>query len=90
MLFKLTTEVTVGEIVLGYNQDSAGILVKPVDDTRPERSSQFGQVVAMMQETVHKSRLSMAGSRMNHQAGRLVHGDQMIIFKDYVQGERFR
>jgi hypothetical protein len=72
VLFEVLTEMAVGEIALGDNQYPAGVLVKPMDDTRSNWSPQVSQMAAMMEETVYQGGLPMTGSRMNHHVGRLV------------------
>lgn len=82
--------MAVGGIVLRHHQNSAGILVQPMYNAWSQRPPQISQVVTMMEETVYKGGFSVAGSRMNHQTRGFVDPDQMLVFKNYLQGERFR
>ena len=90
MFFELANEMTVGEIVFGDSKYTAGIFVQPVDDTGSQWSPYISQLIAMVEETVYQGGLSVASSRVNHQAWGFVDCDQIIIFKNNVQRKRFR
>jgi hypothetical protein len=47
-------------------------------------------MVAMMEEAVDEGGCAMAGCRVHYQARWFINGNQMVVFKNYIQRERFR
>jgi len=53
-------KLAVGAVVLGYEDDAAGLLVEAVDDAGAEVAADFGEVIEVVQESVHQ-RAAVAG-----------------------------
>ena len=80
---ELLGQALVCRVVLGDDQEAAGVLVEPVDDARPPHPADARQAVAAMgdQGIDQRSRL-VAGTGVDDQACRLVDDDQVLVFID--------
>jgi hypothetical protein len=81
--------VSIGRIGLGKQDHPAGVLVQAMDDARTERAPESSQLPAVMEESVHQRSLSVSCGRMDHQTGRFVHCDNLVVFKEDVQRQSF-
>lgn len=88
--FKLLAEMTIRRVVLCHNNNPACILVEPMNYPGPQWPAQVSQMVAMMEEPVDEGGSAMTAGRMHHEARRFIDSNQMVVFKDYIQRERFR
>ncbi len=68
-------------------KDARGLLVETVDDPRSERIADGGQVLAMGEERVDKGAVWVSGGGVDDHSGRLVDGDQMLVFIEDVEGD---
>ena len=99
-LFELATrehlaELAVGAVVLGDDDDAAGLLVEAVDDSGAEFAAEVRELVEVMQQRVDEGSAvalvsfpGSGGSRagVNHQSGGLVDdGEVLVLVED---GER--
>ena len=78
-----------GAIVLGHHHDTRRAPVEPVHDAWPELTTDAAQVADVVQQRVHQRTCRVAGSRMNHHAGRLVHDDEVGILVENGQRQVF-
>ena len=67
---------------LGHDHQTGGVLVQAVDDAGTWHVDDVGHV---MQQGVEQGTAGMAGSRVHHQARRLVDDQDLIVFIDDVQ-----
>src|SRR5512139_1168697 len=88
-LLELAREVSVCRIGLGNQNHPAGVLVEAMDNARAERPPESRQIPAVMEEAVHQRSLPVSGGGMDHETGRLVHCDNLVVFKKDVQRQRF-
>jgi hypothetical protein len=75
-------------IVLCHHQAAARFLVQSMNNARALLSTHAGKIRAMMEEGVDQSMLAMARARVNHQPGRFVDYDQIVVFKKNIERDR--
>ncbi len=87
---ELLRQRAVGTIVLGDHHQPGGVLVEAVDDARPLDAADTGKTFAAMRDQrVDQRAGGMSGGRVDDQAARLVDDDQVVVFVDDVQRDRF-
>ena len=68
------------------HQQAAGVPVEPMDDARPLDAADRAQAAAVLrgqaQQRVHQGARGMARRRVRHQAGGLVHDEQVVVLVD--------
>src|SRR5690606_15042537 len=80
MVGKLGGEMAVGRIVLGGDQNTAGVLVEAVHDPRPTDAADAREgVAAMIDQRVDERAGPVAGARVDNEAGRLGDDDDVEI-----------
>lgn len=77
-----------GHFSLGYNQESRGVFVQPVDDARTIRTADLRQIGAMREHGVYERARRPPGAGMDRHARRLVDDEQGVIFIDHRQRDR--
>ena len=77
-------------IGLGDEQQSRRVLVEPVDQTLASGTAAFRERTASTFERVDESASPMTGRRMHDHPGRFVHNQNVVIFKHYIELNRFR
>ena len=86
MVAELSAECQMGGVILGGDDQAAGVPVDAVDDTGPLLTADAGQrIAAVMQQGVDQRAVGMARRRMHHQPHRLVHHDHVLILIHHVQ-----
>ena len=80
----------VNDIMLGNDQRAGSILVKAMNNSRTELSADTDKCRAMIKKTVYQSAGIVTRSRMNDKTRLLVHHDEIVIFKKYIDWYRFR
>ena len=91
---KLLGQPAVRKIVLGRQNEPAGIAVKAVHDAGTQGSTGAGQLAEAMQQRVDQCApvagvIRRARARMNHHAGRLVDDRQIVVLVDHVERNLF-
>ena len=82
-------EPLVGLVGLGDEDESAGVLVEPMDNAEPFLAAASRQLrAAMMDERVDQRARPVPHRRMHHQPRLLVDGQQRVIFVDDVERDR--
>ncbi len=84
-VLELVLQIPKGVIVLGGDDEAAGVLVQPVDDARPPLAADALQVGAVGQQGVDQRAAFVAQRRMDDHAGRFVDDDQVAVFVAHVQ-----
>ncbi len=69
----------------GHQQQAGGVLVQTMHDAGPRH---IGQARIVVQQRVHERAYRIAGARMHHQAGRLVHHQQVGVLVNDVERNR--
>jgi len=67
---------------LGDHHEPRGVSVQPVNNARPRKIAQRGR---MSQEPVQQCALRVARRGMNHQPGRLIEDDEVLILREDAQ-----
>ena len=87
MVGELLGEAAMRLVVLGDDEQAAGVLVEPVDDAGPAHAADAGEALAAMgDEGVDQRAVLMAAGGVDDEAGGLVDDDQMLVLED--DGER--
>jgi hypothetical protein len=71
-------------VVLGDHQEPARVAVEAVDDAGPCDARDAAVVVAARAERVDERPAPVAGRRVDHEAGRLVDDQQVLVLVDDV------
>ena len=71
----------------GHDQESAGLLVQPMDDAGARHAGEGGRVV---QQRVQQRSVPVAAARMDDEARRLVDDDQRLVLVHDRQRDRLR
>ncbi len=82
---QLLAEVPMRDIVAGHDEETRGVPVEPVDNTRALSSPNGRPALAPRQEPVDERASGMPGTRMNDQPGGFVEHHQVLILIDHVQ-----
>jgi len=77
-------------IGLGDQQQTRRVFVEAMDQTFASRTGAFRERTATTFQRVDERPAPMAGRRVHHHAGWLVHDKDIIIFKYYIELNRFR
>ena len=77
-------------VILCCDETAACFLIKPVNDTRPFFSADTRQCRAVVQQRVDQSVFAVTRAGMNGQACRFVDDDQIVVFEQNLQWNRFR
>ena len=75
-------------IVFCHDQAATRFLVQSMNDARALLSTHAGKIRAMMEQGVDQSMLAMARARVNHQPGRFVDYDQIVVLKKNIEQDR--
>lgn len=79
----------VGNVVLGRHHDTAGVLVETMDNAWPPHTANAGKRrAAVMNESVNQRAGGISRAGMDHQPGRLVDDDNVVILVE--NGQRYR
>ena len=89
-LLKLAAEAFVGHVGFCYEHGPGGVLVQPVDDTRPKLPPNARQIPAMMEKGVYQGSGAVARAGVYDEAGGFVQDDDMAVFVQDRQRDRFR
>ena len=82
-------EFLMGQRCFGGEEHPRGLFIEAVDDPGSQRIADGRQVLAVGEECVDKGAARVPGSRMDDHSGRLVYGDQVVVFIEDVEGDRF-
>ncbi len=77
---ELPRERLVRGVVLRNRETAAGFLVQPVHDARPLHAADAGEVLAMVQQSLHERAGGIARAGVHDEAGGLVHHEQVGVF----------
>jgi len=87
---KLRGQLLMGVVVLGHQQDAAGIAVEPVHDAGAQGAGNAGERAETVQQRVDQGSGMDAGAGVYHHAGRLIDGHHIRVFIEHGQGNGFR
>ena len=88
MVLKLGGQGQVGPVVFGGDDETGGVPVNAVDDTRADGPVDARQgAAAVIEQGVDQGAVRVAGGGVDHQAHRLVHHDHVVVLKHHVQGD---
>src|SRR3954466_660957 len=73
-------------VVLGHDDASAGVFIEAMNDAGSFFAANCGERTAMAEERIHQRMLLMSCPGMNHQSGRFVQPDQVVIFEHTSSG----
>lgn len=91
---KLCLEPLARELILGDDEEAARPFIEPVHDARADLAHGIVFIEARAiegatgQEAVHEGAPRMPSRRMNHDAGRFVDDEEVLVFEDDVEGDR--
>ena len=86
---KLVLKPALCKVVLG-DQDQAGcVFIQPVHDAGSHFAAYPLHFWGVSQGGVNQSAVIMAGCRVYYHPSRFVHYNQIIVFKDHIQGDLF-
>ena len=81
-----------GRLGFGHDHQAGGVEVQTVHDARPQFTADAADVGAPRQQSVDQSAVGVARARMNREASRLVHHDQVLVLVEggnrYVLGDQ--
>src|SRR5689334_20882231 len=82
-------------VILGDDNQAAGFLVKPMDDSWPKVSAYAGKLAKAMEKSVDECPaiafvVSRPGAGVNHHPRGFVDDDKVVIFIDDVERNFFR
>ncbi len=80
------TERAVGHVVLGTDDEAAGVAIQSVHDTRPLDAAD-GETRDTEEERVDEGAIGVAGGRVHDHARRLVDDEDRVVFEDDVEGQ---
>ena len=87
---ELLGQALVGRVILGDDQQAAGVLVEPVHDAGALYAADARQAIAAMgDEGIDQGARLVAGAGVNHQPCGLVDHDQVLVFIDHGEGNGF-
>jgi hypothetical protein len=86
---KLRGQGAMRGIVLGHQQHAAGIAVEAVDDAGPQLAAQRGERLEAIKQRVDQRAGVHSRARVNHHAGGLVDGYEIVVFIEDAQRNRF-
>ena len=91
-VLELLGEALVSPLGFGHHHQAGGVEVEAVHDAGPQLAADAANVGAPRQQGVDQSAVGMARARVNREAGRLVHHDQVLVLVDggnrYVLGDQ--
>ena len=88
MILELLGQGQVGHVVLGGDDEAAGVPVNPVDDPRPELAVDAGEALAaVVEQGVDQGAVGVARGGVDHQPHGLVHHDDVPVLVHHVQGD---
>ena len=91
VLGELTRECHVRGVSLRDHEQTAGVFVEAVDNTRPERSADARQSLrAVRDQRVDERAVGIAGASVDDEPGGLVDDDQVFVFIDHGKRHRLR
>ena len=77
---ELPRELAMGSVIFRDHHRATRLLIEPVHDARTLMAADAGKVRAMMKQRVHQSMRLVASAGMNHQPGRLIEHEQVVVF----------
>ena len=78
-------------IIFGYHQKAAGILINPMDNSRPNDPIDSGKIsLAMIQQSIYQSTIIISWCGMYYYPLWFIYNQQVIIFIDNIQGNGLR
>ena len=80
--FELRHQARLGQIVLGNHQQAARVAVQSVDDPGAHHPGDAAVRRVAGQQGVHQSAARVARRRMDHEPGRLVDDEHVVVFVD--------
>ena len=88
---KLRDEMLVRVVVFRHDQTAGCILVKPMHDAGPLHAADARELaLAMMQKSIHESAVVIADGGMHDHAVLFIDDDDVLIFKQHLQGDCLR
>ena len=82
---ELAHERAVGFVVLGHHEQARGAPVEAVHDARAQHAAHSGEVLHVVEQGVDEGPLGVPGAGMDHEAGRLVDDEQVVVLVDDAQ-----
>ena len=88
VVLELVGQGQVGRVVLGGDEQAAGVPVDAVDDARADDPVDPRQApAAVVEQGVDQGAVGVAGGGVDHQAHGLVDHDDILVLEDHVQGD---
>ena len=88
VVLELGGEGLMGGVVLGRDDEAAGVPVNPVDDPRPQLPSNAAEAAAaVVEQGVNQGAVRVARGRVDHQPSRLVHHNYVLVLIHHIQGD---
>src|SRR5439155_5377227 len=78
------------DVVFCCDKAAACFLIEPVNDTRPFFSADTRQCRTMVQQRVDQRVFAVTGAGMNGHPSRFVDHDEIVVFEQNLQWNRFR
>ena len=76
---ELMREIGMTKVVLGNDQQTGGVLVESMNDSRPFDSSGLRELRKVAQKGIHQGSPLYAGPNVHHHPGRLVNDSQLRV-----------
>ena len=74
-----------GKVVLGYHEQTAGILVNPMNDPRSDHAAHTAKgVTAVVQQRVHQRAGIISRCRVHYHTLGFIHHQQVAILVDHI------
>ena len=89
VFLELPGQFDMGTVVLCHHDDTGGVLVNTMHDTRPNLAANAGKIVAVRQERVHQGSIRIPGTGMHRHSGGLVHYHRVTVLVKDREGNLF-
>jgi len=86
-LLQLFRQYPMGPVVLGHHHDPAGLLVQPMDDAVALLPADSGEGDPLPLEPIYEGRFFNAGGSVDHNSGRFVDDQNIVILIEFGDGE---
>ena len=86
---ELFRQFSMRHVVLSYHEAAACFLIETVNDAGSFFSADPRQSGTVTKQSVDQSMFALTGARMNRHAGRFVDNNEIIVFEENIQRNRF-
>ncbi len=87
---KLAREIRVADVVLGHHEQSRGLFIQAVNDSRTVRPAGLRETLEMVQQSINERSPENSGANVYHHPGWLIDDGHVGIFINNIQWNSFR